>query len=492
MSDSSGIAVLATLISEWPSELPENISSLLARAPDSFDDRSQGLIAEAIREVAAKGFDVCAFSVKKHLDNRGQKTEAALVDQITSPERPQSIPIGLAEIEAETLFKEYTAREAAKVLSDGQKELVDHPQHGAAILENVIRGIEFLRPEPKKKLKARAIWELETPPPVDDPNELIRDRFLCRGAGMELVGPSGVGKSSLAMQQALSFAVGVPSFGLRPSRCLRSLLIQAENDDGDLAEMRDGVLAGLRLTESQRKTATGNVFTITIDDKPGKSFLGILDELVGDVKPDLVWLDPLFSYIEGSVGRQEDVTPFLRTGINPIIHRHKCGIVICHHTNKPPSTAKDKPTYAAGDFAYAGSGSVEIANWARAVVVLRSIGSHDVYELRLGKRGSRAGWRDRDGNLCYARHIAHSRDAGKIYWRDADDDEIPSAGRPKTATPEQLVSLIIGEVPATEWLRIAREELGISPATFYRLKDKALDMKIIQQSKINRKFSKAA
>ena len=37
---------------------------------------------------------------------------------------------------------------------------------------------------------------------------------------------------------------GRPLFGIVPARPLKSLLIQAENDEGDLAEMRDGVIAG--------------------------------------------------------------------------------------------------------------------------------------------------------------------------------------------------------------------------------------------------------
>ena len=33
----------------------------------------------------------------------------------------------------------------------------------------------------------------------NDPSELLRNRFLCRGGGLLLVGPTGIGKSSLSM-----------------------------------------------------------------------------------------------------------------------------------------------------------------------------------------------------------------------------------------------------------------------------------------------------
>src|SRR5688500_19891006 len=88
--------------------------------------------------------------------------------------------------------------------------------------------------------------------PIDgDPNELLRHRFLCRGGGLLLVGPTGIGKSSLSMQAMIMWAVGRGVFWIQPVRPLKSLLVQAENDEGDLAEMRDGVIAGLHLNDTE-------------------------------------------------------------------------------------------------------------------------------------------------------------------------------------------------------------------------------------------------
>ena len=42
----------------------------------------------------------------------------------------------------------------------------------------------------------------------NDPAELLKSRFLCCGAGLLLVGPTGIGKSSLAMQAMILWAVG--------------------------------------------------------------------------------------------------------------------------------------------------------------------------------------------------------------------------------------------------------------------------------------------
>ncbi len=352
-------------------------------------------------------------------------------------------------------------------------------------------------PEPTHEvecLSARPLADLQTPT-HDDPGELLRYRFLCRGGGLLLCGPTGIGKSSLALQMLLCWSLGKPCFDLRPANPIKSLLIQAENDDGDLAEIRDGVTAGLHFTPNDRQRAPANVHVASVDDRTGADFIrGVVESLVSDFKPDLVCLDPLLAYLGGDVSKQETVSAFLRNQLNPVLHRHGCAVVLVHHTNKPPS-GREKPDWQAGDFAYLGAGSADLANWARAVVALRSIGQPDVFELRLGKRGRRAGWHEADGvTVSYVRHIAHAKEPGVICWRDAARDEIPSVGgRPQAADVAELVKLLDGQLLTTsEWQRMAKEELGISRPTFFRRKDLALGSNLVSQSKIDRKWFKTA
>jgi hypothetical protein len=104
----------------------------------------------------------------------------------------------------------------------------------------------------------KALGALQRPLPGARPNELIKNRFLCRGGSLLLVGPTGVGKSSLSMQAAVRWAAGQPCFGLVPAGPLRVLIVQAENDEGDMAEMRDGVIAGLGLPPAEQAEALGS------------------------------------------------------------------------------------------------------------------------------------------------------------------------------------------------------------------------------------------
>ena len=281
--------------------------------------------------------------------------------------------------------------------------------------------------EEKPKLpppEAVGIGLLQTPV-LNDPDELLKHRYLCRGGGMLLVGPAGVGKSTLQMQASLCWGIGREFFGIHPARPLKSLLIQSENDHGDLAEMRDGVLDGLAFSPEERAAACANLLVATEDMRTAVEFCDqVVEPLVALHKPDLLWIDPALAYLGGETNSQKDVGAFLRNGLNPIVHRHQCGVIILHHTNKPPSGA-EKPKWNGSEFAYLGSGSAEWANWPRAVLGLRSIGGHDIFELHAGKRGGRLKWEDEEGQRSYIKIIGHS--ASRQFWREVPQSELAAA-----------------------------------------------------------------
>jgi hypothetical protein len=300
---------------------------------------------------------------------------------------------------------------------------------------------------------------------TDDPNELLKKRFLCRGGGLLLVGPTGIGKSSLAMQAMILWAIGLPMFGIEPVKPLKSLLIQAENDEGDLAEMRDGVMAGLHLTDEQRQKAMENIMVVREDSRTGLMFFGsVVEPLLEKHRPDLLWIDPALAYLGGEAGSQKEVGGFLRNMLNPLVHDINCGVVVVHHTNKPAS-GKEKPDWSAGDFAYLGGGSAEWANWARAVIALRSLGSHSVFELRAAKRGARLGWKESDGETkAFAKNVAHANEPGVICWREADESEVPQSSKPKQIpTKEDILPHVPMDKPISkESLRGKANAAGIA------------------------------
>jgi len=265
-------------------------------------------------------------------------------------------------------------------------------------------------------------------PEGDADDELLKDRYLCRGSGLLMVGSTGIGKSSLVLQCAILWSLGKAAFGIRPARPLSVLLIQAENDDGDVAEVRDGIFAGLGLSPEAAALAGERIKVVREDERVGMAFCILLERIIKEHHPDLVIIDPVLAFLGGDASSQRDVSGFLRGGINPIIRRHGCGAILVHHTNKPPADKK-KDTWSGGDFAYLGSGSAEWANWARAVISLRATGGHDYFELRLGKRGKRVGWKHEDGDTPrYVARLAHGREDGQIYWREVSEIEEAMGG----------------------------------------------------------------
>jgi len=253
----------------------------------------------------------------------------------------------------------------------------------------------------------------------DDPNTLLGNRWLCRAGACLVVGQTGIGKSSFSMQAMIAWALGEPLFGITPTRPLRSLVIQAENDVGDLSEMFCGVLHGTgcaeRLSDLQPMLKFISETAIT-----GSAFHSWALQIINAHKPDLVWIDPLFAFLGGNASDQETVSKFLRNGLGAIAQQTGVTWMIVHHTNKPPKDADKRAAMVSSDFAYLGAGSAELANWARAVLSVREIGPGQ-FELRASKRGRRAGLVDTDGNLATEVFLKHG-DHG-ICWERAAKQE---------------------------------------------------------------------
>jgi hypothetical protein len=319
----------------------------------------------------------------------------------------------------------------------------------------------------------------------EDPDELLRDRYLCRGGTLLFAGPTGVGKSSLIMQALILWALGRDLFGIRPARPLRSLLIQAENDDGDLAEMRDGVLHGLGLSQAEQSEALSRVDVISEDAICGEDFAPWLAKALENTMYSLVVVDPVFAFVGGDASAQKVVTPWLRNNLLPVVHAHQVGLVLVHHTNKP-KTGEEKSTWAGGDFAYLGSGSAEWANFARAVLALRSVGSATMFELIAGKRGRRLGWTDAQGMHTESQHVAHAIEPGRIYWRTPTPDEVAAEGAAGAGDNIRMVVAVVDDLAGgtadgcTTFSDVAKSLKAEMPkTTLHRLVGKAVTMKLI-------------
>ena len=238
----------------------------------------------------------------------------------------------------------------------------------------------------------------------DDERTLLGARFLCAGDALLITGETGVGKSSLIAQMAVTFALGMDFFGIRPRRPLTSMIIQAENNFGDLAEEFQGVIGGLGMTDHEEEI-NQKVLIFEESCRTGGDFAEVLAGLISKYPRDLIFVDPLLSFIGGDVSKQEVCSKFLRNQINPILKRTGAALIMTHHTGKP----SQHPNAQRSD-KYGGIGSSDIMNWARAILAVNDAGD-GIFELVTGKRGKRSGI---PGGRTFIKHAEQG-----IFWEAA-------------------------------------------------------------------------
>jgi hypothetical protein len=289
------------------------------------------------------------------------------------------------------------------------------------------------------------------PAPENDETEIFAKRFLCRKGGMLLVSATGQGKSTLLVQASYLWTLGRGAFGLVPAKPLKILFIQAENDDGDLREMLQGVERGLGaagLTEEEMKVADSHLRFITETSITGDDFITRLVLILKEIKnegfcPDILIVDPVLSYLGKDPSKTDDVSHFLRNGINKISCDHNLSPILIAHTSKPANLRNGQQNRTPLDDVYAALGSVEWANWARGIVVLKPMGG-GMFELRAPKRGTRLGWKTPLGERSFARRLAHARDG--IYWVEPTEEEFLAGvamgnGRNQGPSAEEFLNL---------------------------------------------------
>lgn len=345
------------------------------------------------------------------------------------------------------------------------KDLNDWTREGASAAEIAV-GVANAKTE--GELPGVPLMDLEAVYP-DPAKTLLGNRMLCVGGGMVFVGPSGIGKSSSSAQQDILWGLGRPAFGIHPARPLRILTIQGENDDGDLGEIARGVTQGLALTDDDRAAVRARVIYVSENTRTGAAFLSYLETQLRSRKPDILRLDPLFAYLGGDVNDATVTAAFLRNGLNRLLIEYGCGAIINHHT--PKVTNRDTSNWRASDWMYAGAGSADVTNWARAALVIDPTHATHVFKFIAAKRGSRAGWADEDGQTAIIRYFCHATYPA-IFWRDATDNDIAQAedaaraaksgsGRAKTKEDVKALIPMTGSISKNALISQANTVTGI-------------------------------
>jgi len=297
---------------------------------------------------------------------------------------------------------------------------------------------------PAGKLTGRSLAEILASPP-DPALTLLGRRYLCAGGGLVITGSSGLGKSTLATQAAILWAMGKPAFGITPARPLRTLILQAENDEGDMWEMVEGVTRKV-MGADEIASLSGK---IVVADRPpggtprGPEFAAYLASWLEGGEPfGLVIADPLLAYYgstRGGLEGTEGASEFLRHHVEPVLARTGAAIAFVHHTTKLGKGAGDLRSLQ--EYTYAGAGSAEVINWARANLHVERTEAAEVCRLVAAKRGERIGWEDEDGEPQRIRHYRHTE--GSMWWEEvptleAEDliEDAKREARPERSKPD--------------------------------------------------------
>ena len=403
--------------------LPEEL-----KVSDFFDPKHQD-IASALLALKEKEYKVDLTTVLSELTRSRSPVDAYFVSQLDT--QVGETFINQAWIDA--IKKTSKLRRLQIVADQLQKHSSDQfadPDQLLAYFEGSLKQFDKIKKDGPQLMDLES---LETFDRNNDPNAVLGRRWLCRGGSLLMVGQSGTGKSSLMMQGAISWAIGRNFFGITTKKPLRTLILQAENDKGDVAESFIDSVNGAKLTIGEKERLKENLFIYRDTVSSGDAFIRMLRELIIQHSLDIAFVDPLLSFAGIDISEQEQASQFLRHGISPILLETGAILVAMHHTGKPKS-AKDKEGLTIADMAYSGLGSSEFTNYFREVAVLARVpGEEPVYKFGLTKRRGRAYLSDENGNFTGEITIRHSRQPNTIRWEYAKD---ATSAIPYTALPD--------------------------------------------------------
>ena len=255
--------------------------------------------------------------------------------------------------------------------------------------------------------------------PKEHENNLLNNWAFERGSSICLVGGTGYGKSTLAMQLSIYLACGKATVGFTPNnKPLKLLNIQNEDSENDIVLMRDGAMQ--YLTDSEKELVYQNLALVRLRGCEGKNFIAELRRQSKNNSPDIIIINPLLKYYGGDPINSKEVNTFLND-IDTILQEFNCGIIYVHHTIKQGKASRDNPI----DTAYSGFGSAAWSNAFRDTINLRPTDNPEYFRIANGKRAGKWGWKEQI--------IKRSDSVELPFWSLATEQEIIENGLDKTS-----------------------------------------------------------
>ena len=328
------------------------------------------------------------------------------------------------------------------------------------------------------------------------------------GDGAILSSQSGMGKSSIVIQAAVTWALGRDFFGIKPARPLVSLICQSEDSEGDVGEVWESIRQMMELSPAEVALVSSRVRIVTDRVNRGERFVTALRGRIQSVRPDLVFVNPLMGFFGGNINDAEEVGRFLREGLNALNDPGSFAYFLVHHTSKPPNQ-KDQGQRRWSEVMYDMAGSAELTNWARAILSLQPAETRGEFNLVAAKRGMRAGATIMTGEAEQFEEVVtsvplqhtsrkitpagHDKEIPAIFWERRkpleSESNRPEGQRAKKFTLKEFLPAFPNSKESARAIRaVHRVATGIrpiSPTAFYDLRREATDAGIIRVDKSN-------
>lgn len=284
-------------------------------------------------------------------------------------------------------------------------------------------------------------------PEKDDPNILIKGRWLERGGAAFLVSTAGTGKSIWMTQFAVAMIHAVPFSGLAAWRPLKCWIAQTEDSDSRVAIDRDDIVAGLEAEfgaaypDIDWRKSCAQVDFVDFTGYTGASFLEQLrvelEATDPSDRPDVIIINPFMDFLGGDVVKNADCIAFLAggdlggrhtEGLRSILREFAVAALLAHHTGKPPTDAEIASWIMSSMPEYKACGASYITNWGRSFITMMKIPGHEGrVMLTAGKNGGGLGWPLIAGArrifLSWADEDSCGGSGRRHYWRRVTDDE---------------------------------------------------------------------
>ena len=265
---------------------------------------------------------------------------------------------------------------------------------------------------------------------------LLGNGFLERASAVLLAGPSGIGKSSIAMQAGCCWSCGAAAFDLQPPKAWRIVMMQNEDSVNDLVRQSES----LRFLGLNEKLIQENFWIETVRGKIGHGAIKVMRDLIKWHRADMLLLNPLSAYHEGDISLNRDNIRFLYGELGALLEELRIGLFGFHHKGKPAKGHQGKNNQPPEDVYYQVMydilGGSTLTNFFRGIITVSPVGNSQVFKFVVAKRFEESGW------ITKSQPFKWHEDRSRRLWIPASVMEADNAKSTAGKTLEDLRKLI--------------------------------------------------